>query len=146
MQAEEAAAKAANPPFAKMIPAPWSGPQGPGHSNTRLALARTYGEKIVDSGPVFAKAERDGAGFHVSFTSTDRGLLAPQNILGGFELAGADKVFKPADAKIEKDTVLVTSPDVPEPVAVRYAWRNAPLAGLFNGEGLPAPPFRSDTW
>jgi sialate O-acetylesterase len=47
---------------------------------------------------------------------------------------------------IEKDTVFVTSTEVPEPVAVRYAWRNAPVAGLFNGEGLPAVPFRTDTW
>ena len=68
------------------------------------------------------------------------------NDLSGFELAGEDKVFKPAQAKIEKDTVLVTSAEVPETVAVRYAWRNAPVAGLFNKEGLPAVPFRSDTW
>jgi len=117
-----------------------------GRRLARVALDRTYGQKIVASGPVFAKAERDGAGFRVSFTEVNGGLLAPLNTLVGFELAGEDKVFKPATAKIEKDTVLVSTGDVPAPVAVRYAWRNAPIAGLFNVEGLPAVPFRSDTW
>lgn len=117
-----------------------------GRRLARLALARDYGQKIADSGPVLDKAVREGAGFRVTFTSINGNLIAPQNILGGFELAGADKVFKPAEAKIENDTVLVTSADVAEPVAVRYAWRNAPLAGLFNQEGLPAVPFRTDTW
>ncbi len=117
-----------------------------GRRLARLALARTYGQKIVDSGPVFAEAKREGAGFRVSFTEINGGLIAPLNALVGFELAGEDKVFKPATAKIEKDTVLVSCGDVPFPVAVRYAWRNAPLAGLFNLEGLPAVPFRSDTW
>jgi sialate O-acetylesterase len=117
-----------------------------GRRLARLALARTYSQKIVDSGPVFTKAERDGAGFRVSFSEVNGGLIAPLNAPVGFELAGEDKVFKPAMAKIEKDTVFVTSAEVPSPVAVRYAWRNAPLAGLFNLEGLPAVPFRSDAW
>jgi sialate O-acetylesterase len=117
-----------------------------GRRLARLALARTYGQKIVDSGPVFAKAERDGTGFRVSFTELNGGLFAPLNTLTGFELAGEDKVFKPADAKIEKETVMVTCAEVSAPVAVRYAWRNAPLAGLANREGLPAVPFRTDIW
>ncbi len=117
-----------------------------GRRLARLALARDYGLKIVDSGPVFAQADHEGAGYRVSFTHTDGGLIAPQNGLGGFELAGEDKVFHPADAALEKNTVLVTCAAVPAPVAVRYAWRNAPLAGLFNKEGLPAAPFRTDTW
>jgi sialate O-acetylesterase len=117
-----------------------------GRRLARVALARTYNRNIVDSGPVFAKAEREGTGFRVSFTEIHGGLRAPLNSLGGFELAGEDKVFKPADAEIEKDTVIVTSAEVPEPVAVRYAWRDAPAAGLFNKEGLPAVPFRTDTW
>ena len=117
-----------------------------GRRLARLALARDYGFKIADSGPFFEKPEREGAGFRINFTNTHGGLIAPLNELVGFELAGADQVFKPASAVIEKNTVLVTSPEVPEPVAVRYAWRNAPLAGLFNKEGLPAVPFRTDTW
>lgn len=117
-----------------------------GRRLARVALSGTYNPKIVASGPVFTKAERDGAGFRVSFTEVNGGLIAPLNALVGFELAGEDKVFKAATAKIVKDTVLVSSAEVPAPVAVRYAWRNAPLAGLFNVEGLPAVPFRSDTW
>ena len=118
-----------------------------GRRLARLALARDYGFKIADSGPVFAKAEREGAGFRVSFTATTGGLRSPLNTpLASFELAGEDKVFHPADAVLEKDTVLVTSAAVPAPVAVRYAWCNAPVASLCNGEGLPAVPFRSDTW
>jgi sialate O-acetylesterase len=117
-----------------------------GRRLARVALAHDYGFKIADSGPVFAKAEPAEAGMRVSFTHTDGGLIAPLNTLSAFELAGEDKVFKPAEAKIDGDTVVVTSAEVPAPVAVRYAWRNAPVAGLFNKEGLPAVPFRSDSW
>lgn len=122
-----------------------------GRRLARLALKRDYGINVVDSGPVMQKAEREGAGFRISFTNTHGGLIAPLNELAGFELAGQDKAFKPAQAKIEKDasgqeTIVVTSAEVPEPVAVRYAWRDAPVAGLFNKEGLPAVPFRSDSW
>ncbi len=117
-----------------------------GRRLARLALARDYGVKVIDSGPVFKKAERDGAAFRVTF-EPHGGLRAPLNELGGFELAGEDKTFHPASAVIyDNNTVLVSTPQVPEPVAVRYAWRNAPLAGLFNHEGLPAVPFRSDDW
>lgn len=104
----------------------------------------------IDSGPVFKQAEREGSGFRVSFTMTghQHRLVTLLNTVEGFELAGADRVFKPAKAVIEKDntTVLVTSAEVPEPVAVRYAWRDAPVASLYNREGLPAVPFRSDSW
>jgi sialate O-acetylesterase len=117
-----------------------------GRRLARLALARDYGFQIVDSGPVFQKAEREGAGYRVTFAHAHGRLTAPLNTLAGFEIAGADKVFHPADAKIERDTVFVSSAEVPEPVAVRYAWRNAPAAGLFNREGLPAAPFRTDNW
>lgn len=117
-----------------------------GRRLARLALRRTYGLDIVDSGPVLARAALEDAGWRVYFTHADSGLMTPLNTLSGFELAGEDRVFHPADAKIERDTVLVTSSGVPVPVAVRYAWRNAPVAGLFNGEGLPAVPFRTDTW
>jgi sialate O-acetylesterase len=119
-----------------------------GRRLARLTLAREYGfaQTIIDTGPVMEKAEREGAGFRVHFAKSPSALNAPLNELSGFELAGEDKVFKPAAAVIEKNTVLVTSAEVPEPVAVRYAWRDAPVAGLFNKEGLPAVPFRSDNW
>ena len=63
-----------------------------------------------------------------------------------FEVAGADKVFVPAEAKLDGRTLLVGADSVPNPVAVRYAWRNSPEARLFSAAGLPAAPFRSDKW
>jgi sialate O-acetylesterase len=116
-----------------------------GRRLARLALARDYGVNLVDSGPIPMNAEYDGGGFRITF-ETHGGLRAPLNELSGFELAGEDKVFHPATAKIDGSTVLVISAQVPEPVAIRYAWRDAPVAGLFNNEGLPAVPFRSDDW
>ncbi|MFA6286039.1 MAG: hypothetical protein WC661_01545 [Opitutaceae bacterium] len=118
-----------------------------GRRLARIALKNDYGfGSLESSGPVLNQAKRDGTGFKITFTHTAGGLIAPLNELSGFELAGADKVFKPAEAKIENDTVIATSIQVSEPVAVRYAWRNAPIAGLFNKEGLPAAPFRTDNW
>ena len=72
--------------------------------------------------------------------------MAHEKPLTAFLLAGADRQFHPATARIQRDTVLVSAPEVPEPVAVRYAWANAPEANLFNGAGLPAAPFRTDDW
>ncbi len=116
-----------------------------GRRLARIALARHYGFKVIDNGPRYLSAAREGAGFRVKFEPYGK-LRAPLNALVGFELAGEDKVFRPAQAKLERDTVLVTSPEVTAPVAVRYAWRNAPEAGLFNDDGLPAAPFRTDNW
>ncbi|MFA6960800.1 MAG: sialate O-acetylesterase [Opitutaceae bacterium] len=117
-----------------------------GRRLARLALKRDYGINVADIGPLFAKAVRDGAAFRISFTEINGGLIAPQNELGGFELAGADKIFHAAEARIDGDTIVVSNTGITDPVAVRYAWRNAPLAGLFNKEGLPAVPFRTDNW
>jgi sialate O-acetylesterase len=121
-----------------------------GRRLARIALNRTYSQKIIDGGPVFKAAEREGAGFRVSFkevTGQNRIITMLKNP-NGFEVAGVDRVFKPAEAVISKDnaTVLVTSAEVPDPKAVRYAWRDFPEAGLYNREGLPALPFRSDDW
>ncbi|MET0263387.1 MAG: sialate O-acetylesterase [Rariglobus sp.] len=118
-----------------------------------LALARTYAvEHVVDSGPVFKSAIREGAAYRISYEPSSgsepalSALKASPAGLTGFELAGADQVFHPADARIDGATVIVTSAQVANPVAVRYAYRNAPVAGLFNSAGLPAAPFRTDTW
>ena len=125
-----------------------------GRRLARLAFARTYGQKdMVDSGPVFARADFkvSAPAVRVQFKKSPSALenVTPASTsVAGFELAGADRVFHPADARIEADglTVLVVSAAVSAPVAVRYAWRNAPDAGLRNTVGLPAVPFRSDDW
>jgi sialate O-acetylesterase len=111
-----------------------------------IAKARTYGITGDFSGPVFAEAERAGSAMHVHFRYADGGLTAADKPLQSFELAGADRKFHPATALIIGDLVVVQSPAVLSPVAVRYAWSNNPEANLYNGAGLPAGPFRSDRW
>ena len=111
-----------------------------------IAKVQVYGGSGDICGPVFDHAIREGAALRVSFTHAGSGLISYNKPVQALELAGADKVFHPASAKIERDTLLVFTRAVKEPVAVRYAWSNAPAANLFNGAGLPAPPFRSDDW
>ena len=110
-----------------------------------LAKNRVYGVTGDDTGPTFSDAGREGPALRVRFTHAS-GLNSRDKPTQSLELAGADKVFHPATAKIERESLLVSSPAVKDPVAVRYAWRNAPAANLFNGAGLPAVPFRSDRW
>lgn len=117
-----------------------------GHRLALIAKANAYGIPGDFSGPVFAGAVREGAAMRVSFKFADNGLTAADKPLQSFELAGADQKFHTATAAIAGNAVIVRSPEVPVPVAVRYAWRNAPEANLFNGAGLPAMPFRSDDW
>jgi sialate O-acetylesterase len=117
-----------------------------GHRLALLALHREFGVEVCDSGPVVEKCERIGAGYRLTFGHTAGGLRAASGEPTGFELAGSDKVFKPATAEIRGNIVMVTCIAVPEPMAVRYAWRNAPKAGLFNDADLPATPYRSDGW
>ncbi|HUJ45156.1 MAG TPA: sialate O-acetylesterase [Opitutaceae bacterium] len=115
----------------------------------RLALiARHQGYGIPGDwcGPVFKSAEREGTAMRVHFAHAEAGLVAHDKPLTAFVIAGADRQFHPAATRIERDTVLVSAPEVREPVAVRYAWTNAPEANLFNGAGLPAAPFRTDDW
>lgn len=110
-----------------------------------LAKNRIYGTTVDDTGPTFASATREGAALRVRFNAAS-GLIAHEKPVQSLEIAGVDRVFRPATAKIDRETLLVSSPTVKEPVAVRYAWKNAPEANLFNGAGLPAVPFRSDRW
>lgn len=111
-----------------------------------LAKNRLYQITCDDTGPTFASATREGRGLRVRFMHASGGLISHDKAPDALELAGADKVFHPATGKIEGETLLVSSPAVREPVAVRYAMTNAPHANLFNGAGLPAVPFRSDDW
>ncbi len=111
-----------------------------------LALAQQYGKKLVSSGPVYRSLEREGNTLRVHFDHLDGGLKIRGDKLEEFSVAGSDHQWHWADAKIEGDTVLVSSGAVPEPQAVRYAWQANPAATLFNAAGLPAAPFRSDDW
>lgn len=115
---------------------------------TRLGLiarAQVYGEKIESSGPVIAAIEPKGEQLELRFEHVAGGLKA-RGALTGFEIRGADLKWQPARAEIVgNDCVMVSSANVKEPAAVRYAWSNAPVATLFNDIGLPASPFRSDT-
>jgi sialate O-acetylesterase len=110
------------------------------------ALGTVYGQKTATSGPLPAGHEVRGGEVALSFTHTDGGLTAKGGDLKGFVIAGDDKKWLPAKARIEGDKVIVSSPDVKQPVAVRYAWDNNPECNLFNGAGLPASPFRTDDW
>jgi sialate O-acetylesterase len=111
------------------------------------ALARTYGRPLVPSGPLYRDHLIAGDRIRLRFDHTGGGLVARGGDLKTFVIAGADGKFVPAAAEIDGDAVWVRSPDVPEPVAVRYAWADNPDGcNLYNQEGLPASPFRTDAW
>jgi len=118
----------------------------------RSARAVAYMDDIVFSGPMFdSMAIQDGRAI-ISFTHTGQGLVAlGGKQLGGFEMAGDDQEFVPAEAMLDGEKVVVWSDEVASPVAVRYAWRDFPAgANLYNeaedGVNLPAVPFRTDDW
>jgi sialate O-acetylesterase len=116
----------------------------------RLALAAlklVYGRDVIASGPTFAAAVRDGKTIKVRFTNVAGGLTtldgaAPK----GFLIAGADRIWKAAEARIEGGNVIVSNAEIADPVAVRYGWANDPAATLRSQADLPAGPFRSDDW
>jgi sialate O-acetylesterase len=108
----------------------------------RAARALTYDEKVEYFGPDFRQATPEGASIRAWFDHA-KGLTAKGGELTGFEVAGADGKFAPATAKIDGETIIASSPDVPAPVSVRYGWANSPQCNLFNAEGLPASPFTS---
>jgi sialate O-acetylesterase len=134
-----------------------------------IALARDYGQSIPWTGPVFDSVAFDGSKAIVTFKTTGGSLIAqplpqaemlqsashettplvlprPGSEVQGFALCGADRKWKWADAKIRGETVVVSSPEVPAPVAVRYAWSDNPTCNLASADGFPASPFRSDTF
>lgn len=124
-------------------------PQNKQEVGRRLALiaqAKTYGENIPYSGPIYRSQIITGNKITIDFIHRDKGLLAKGDTLKGFVIAGADKKFYPAQAVISGNKVIVSSPDVANPVAVRYAWANNPVCNLYNGANLPASPFRTDDW
>src|SRR5262245_21569378 len=116
---------------------------------SRLALSArsvAYGEKIVHSGPVYHSMKVEGGKVSLSFKHVGGGLEARGGELKGFIIAGEDKVWREAKAEIKGDGVIVSSAEAPKPVAVRYAWMKYPTCNLYNKEGLPATPFRTDDW
>jgi len=110
------------------------------------AMANHYGKKVVCSGPTFTSMEQLPGALKLHFKNTNGGLVVKGDKLGEFALAGDDRKWFWADARIESDSVTVSSPKVPNPKAARYAWQSNPVATLFNGAGLPAAPFRTDEW
>lgn len=121
---------------------------GYGHRAARVALGFAYGRPLAISGPKYASHTIDGDKVRIAFEHVGQGLASqPSDRLQGFQIAGEDRVFHWAEAKIEGDRVVVSSPAVPKPAAVRYAWSNrSNWANLFNQDGLPALTFRTDTW
>lgn len=134
----------------------------------KAALAQTYGVKEPYAGPLYRAMKVEGGNVRLEFAHTDGGLVAgplpemilrydndkpvtqeakpvvPGSPLQGFAVCGDDRQWKWAQAKIEGDSVVVSSPEVPLPVAVRYAWADFPTCNLYNGAGFPASPFRTD--
>ncbi|QEC42869.1 sialate O-acetylesterase [Pseudobacter ginsenosidimutans] len=113
-----------------------------------IALHDTYNKAVVASGPEFKSFSIAGNKVTISFAAAGQGLIARDGkSLGGFELAGADKKFYPAEATISGDQVVLQSGSVPAPVAARYAWADVTdNANLSNKDGWPAGPFRTDNW
>ena len=118
--------------------------QDVGHRLALWAEAKTYGQEVVFSGPLYDSMKVEGGAIRISFKYAESGLVAKDGALKGFAIAGADGKFVWADATIDGQTVVVKSAAVPAPVAVRYAWDDNPVCNLYNAAGLPASPFRTD--
>ena len=110
------------------------------------ALAKQYHKKVVYFGPTLKSVERRAGSIRLHLTHTDGGLTVKGEKLGEFSIAGDDHKWYWAEARIDGNTIVVSSPSVPNPKEVRYAWQSNPAATLFNGAGLPAGPFRTDNW
>ena len=117
-----------------------------GERAMKAALNLAYGKNIEYCGPIYKSMKVDGNKISVDLTHATSGLTQKGDTLKGFVIAGADKKFYFADAQIKGNSVIVSSKDVPQPVAVRYGWADFPAVNLFNKEGIPASPFRTDDW
>ena len=118
-----------------------------GHRLALIARAKTYNEaNLVYSGPIYNQMKIKKDRIQLFFDYADSGFKKTSENLKEFEIAGEDQMFYPADAKIDGKTIVVSSPKVKKPLAVRFAWKAIPEPNLFNKENLPASPFRTDDW
>lgn len=118
-----------------------------GYRLANIALTDTYGQTIEGAkSPAFAAMSASKNEVTLSFANADKGLQQKNKAISGFYVAGEDKVFYPAGAKIKGNTVVVSAKEVKQPVAVRYAFSNTAVGNVFSKEGLPLGPFRTDDW
>lgn len=110
-----------------------------------IAMNQVYNRKTEDSGPIHEEVTRKGDSLRIRFTNAD-GLQIHGDPAMAFTIAGANRKFVPAQARIEGDAVVLTANGVAKPVAARLNWTNNPSAYLVNKSGLPAAPFRTDDW
>ena len=112
-----------------------------------MALNETYGDKkIICQSPIYAAHQIEKDKIKIQFTHSENGIVSKGNEITCFEIAGADKIFLPAQAKIENNEVVVFNKNIKTPVAVRYAFNNTAIPNLFSKDGLPVNLFRSDDW
>ena len=117
-----------------------------GERGMKAALGIAYGKSLEYSSPMQDSFHIEGTQAVIHFAHAGGGLVAKDGPLSGFVVAGEDHQFRFADARIDGDKVVVSSPQVPKPVAVRNGWADFPKVNLFSKEGLPAAPFRTDDW
>ena len=98
------------------------------------------------SGPMYGGMQIEDGKIRLNMSNAQDMKTTDGGPIKGFALAGADKKFHWAKAEIDHDHIVVSCPEVPEPVAIRYGWADNPDLNLVNGAGLPASPFRSDKW
>jgi len=109
------------------------------------ALHSTYGHaSVIPCGPLFRSAKREGSSLRISFDHVGGGLVCQGDALRGFAIAGEDGRYVWAEAKIDGDEIVVSSPEIVEPRSARYGWADNPEVNLYNKAGLPASPFRTD--
>lgn len=111
------------------------------------ALAENYGiSGLIYRNPLYKSITIEKSKARISFENVSKGLKSTGKLITSFEIAGDDKVFKPASVKIDGNTVVVSSKEVKNPVAVRFSFSNDAMGNLFSAEGLPVAPFRTDDW
>lgn len=116
-----------------------------GERLAKAANVLAYGENSEYSGPIYKSNKVKGDKIILKFTHTGKGLIAKGSTeLKGFQIAGSDKKFLPAVARIQGKTIIVTNDNIKNPIAVHYGWSSVPAVNLFNQEGFPASPFRTD--